>query len=515
MLQRIRNYFIIGLYVPILIFAALMPQQVLAASPYDNLIYNTSSLDTVTVNWGSGTPQNWPITTITDWRERIFDEESYVQGRYDNPYEAEMRILYPDITSGDYSYLITKRTTYNGSGYRTYGEFTLCEGLNSISLTWLTTQVYANMTGKCMGFHLGWTPQLFGDHRVAFSDQFYCGDGGAYTSGDCSGIYIPVGQATLDLTVASYGGWTPVYPLDYEGVPIQDSIPGAGVETRPQFRWDAILRSFTLTDTSPAPPGVTNYRIKYDVVVGEIEDNNYIELFEAIVDPLGSQKIDLTRTANVGVTATFIDLEGNPLEDTDEIDYRTTNVTFYIDGTTFSGSTSGSECDDDDLCTGGETDGVSPYADCSVYNIDITFWAGAPTITVPSIETITCEFNNFWLKFNDFIRFLFVPDLEAIQTAFDTFLSVLEDKLGFVYTSFEYIIEWITSILTANADCTIDTGSGTFFGAQADFDMCVFENAAPTVWNVGIGFTRLIFAAGLIFLSYNRLFSILKGLGKS
>lgn len=324
----------------------------------------------------------------------------------------------------------------------------------------------------------------------------------------------------LARTFSGYPAWQPIfstypvtYPEGYDGQIIPETYdpPGELTVVRPEYDWQVELRSITLNNISTPPPGVEPYRVKFDIVVGTFDPDDFVELYEVVLDPQGSQRIDLTRLAPVGITAYYINLDGTRKEDTDEFDYRETIVTFNVDGSTFSGTTVGAICNDEDVCEVVET---PRYEDCSVYNTDIELWSGGPNLEVWSVETLSCEINNFWLRLMDFLNFLFVPDMEAITNAMNTFMGVLEEKLGFVYTSFEYLIQWITSILVVSPDCIIDTGDGEFFGASVQFDICTFEDAAPNVWAYGIGFARLLFAAGLVFLSYNRLFTILKGLGK-
>ena len=187
-------------------------------------------------------------------------------------------------------------------------------------------------------------------------------------------------------------------------------------------------------------------------------------------------------------------------DDTAEIDYERTYVVINIDGHATSGSTAGLECDVSGFC-----EPPSPYEDCG--DFDVADIAGR----------VGCHIANFgtWLviALQDLARTLFVPKDGFYDDFFTSFYSTLQDKFGFVYTAFQMLIDWLTSLLVVDADCTPTIGSGTFFGANLSFNFCAFEQSAPTIWNPLILIARLAIAAGFVFISFRRLIEIVKGLG--
>lgn len=185
-----------------------------------------------------------------------------------------------------------------------------------------------------------------------------------------------------------------------------------------------------------------------------------------------------------------------------------TTVDLKFDGGTYSGDTRDTECDESGYCVP-----PSPYKDCSIYAGEAPYGIGGGAFP-DIIGGFQCQLENFGTFLIITIQNLFVPNSGKVMNSVNNFGSFISDKLGFVYTAFQYIVTWINSILVVSSDCTISMGSATFFGATPNADICYFEENAGNVWDIGIFTARMIFAAGLIFLAYRRLFNILTGLGK-
>lgn len=108
---------------------------------------------------------------------------------------------------------------------------------------------------------------------------------------------------------------------------------------------------------------------------------------------------------------------------------------------------------------------------------------------------------------------LFVPSPAYFDEFFANLGSTLETKLGFVYTSFQFIISWIGAIVDITPKCNIGAMDGTFWGATVYIDLCQFEEMSPTIYNLIMIPLRFLAAGVMVFIGYRRLIGIIKGLG--
>jgi len=137
----------------------------------------------------------------------------------------------------------------------------------------------------------------------------------------------------------------------------------------------------------------------------------------------------------------------------------------------------------------------------------------------PLLETcdpldIPCHLRNLGATLLDGLKTLFIPNMDYLRNLLDTFAEGLQSQFGFLYTAFEMLVQWLNSLLTVNPDCTVGLGNETFFGVPLSYNFCTFENAAPVIYNTLATTTRLIIAAGFVFVAYRRMIEIVRSLGK-
>lgn len=273
---------------------------------------------------------------------------------------------------------------------------------------------FPNFTSTANGVNIYW--KEVGDMSTTWPAWGYIVVGGATHSitveaNSCDGTTID-GYATTDNgtsayissndgAVINYLFTSPVtYPEGYEGPLVVDSAGSEPTIVRPAYKWDVNVKNIKITDITNIDAGLSMppYKVKFLVTLGTIETQTYF--YEFILDNNAEVIIDLPVADELGIQAWFVEPEGAILADTDDLDFKPTNTTFTIDGSSFSGSTEGTECDEEDHCTVPE---VPRYSDCSVHNITISTWSGGPEFQIPTPTTIGCIVNNFWLKLVDFI----------------------------------------------------------------------------------------------------------------
>lgn len=88
---------------------------------------------------------------------------------------------------------------------------------------------------------------------------------------------------------------------------------------------------------------------------------------------------------------------------------------------------------------------------------------------------------------------LFIPTQEDIQILFDGVMSTLQDKLGFVYESLAYVVEFLQSFVTNPAWCSVSSctlNAGSIFGQNYSINFATFHDRFPAVWDWAILFIR-------------------------
>lgn len=166
-----------------------------------------------------------------------------------------------------------------------------------------------------------------------------------------------------------------------------------------------------------------------------------------------------------------------------EFTYPPMSYQLNIDGSSYIGQPGQEGCIDG-LCPA-----PSPYEDCSEYGTDI-------------IGGIGCQVRNFqvWLRVT--LTGLFAPSPGFMKEYQENLTSFFNEKLGFLATSVGFIGNTFTTIINSASQtkCTV-TPDGTFFGSRFTIDVCKFQEIFPAgfavLQNIIVGITSvgLFFAA--------------------
>lgn len=205
-----------------------------------------------------------------------------------------------------------------------------------------------------------------------------------------------------------------MYPEGYDGVdpPSGADPPSDGRQVvRPDISWDVDNKEITLSDVS-VPPFEDDYRIRFIATVGTFETQTYF--YEGEINPSGSATFSVDSYDFSSIQAWYALPSGERFADTPEYDFRETVVTFEIDGSSFTGTTEGSECDEDDLCTPTEE---PEYEDCLSHGADLI--AGFQCIVGNAIKFI-----------GNFFASLFKPDPRFTSQMVDLFKNFTTDTYG-------------------------------------------------------------------------------------
>ncbi|MGB4762743.1 MAG: hypothetical protein WBP12_05315 [Candidatus Saccharimonas sp.] len=276
------------------------------------------------------------------------------------------------------------------------------------------------------------------------------------------------------------------YPEGYAGVFPPDSLELVQIK-RPDFSYDVAGKKIRLTDLSQPLDDPSDYKIYYQITIGEIEDPEGISLLTGYANPGGITEFDVGRYAHISIQATYAANNGDFLQDTDTIDYRDTIVSLEIDGSAFSGSTTGSTCDENDVCASVEQ---SPYEDCSIYGTDVFGFIG-------------CMFGNF----QKWVIWLIIPDVGRISAHLDQMSDKFKDSLGILWAPFDFIISTFqlfagTVVNPTGTYCNI--GNLSMFGSPAaPMEICRWRDQFPQLWSLMQGAIQAGLAIGFIFAAWN------------
>jgi len=172
----------------------------------------------------------------------------------------------------------------------------------------------------------------------------------------------------------------------------------------------------------------------------------------------------------------------------------TTKIKINANGTFLVGSTDINDC----TIVSGQyiCDEASPFEDCSTYGVDI-------------VGGFTCIINNFGIWLRNLLIDLFIPNSTLLVKSVNEFATSFQSQLGFLFTAFQMLTQWISALVSINPSCEFDF-DGTFFGAQVDVNFCYFEQTVPTIYNILSVTVRLIMAAGFVFIAYRRLIQVVR-----
>jgi len=164
--------------------------------------------------------------------------------------------------------------------------------------------------------------------------------------------------------------------------------------------------------------------------------------------------------------------------------------TINVNGTfILGGSNTGCEISDGALDCG-END---PYTDCSTFGLDLGGY-------------FNCIMNNFGLWLRNTLINLFVPSWSFFNSWVDDFGTFLNQKLGFIYSSFGFITGLFSGIIAGGTTgtCTI-APPGTFFGATFSVDICTFQTVVGnTVWGIIQGLVISLTILAMAFAAYRK-----------
>lgn len=330
----------------------------------------------------------------------------------------------------------------------------------------------------------------------------------------CSSSLTNIRLAT-SLSNTAFGWYKPVetnfdgivYPPDYEGQIFEPTILNGDVY-RPEIGY------FTTTENVIKAVYTNGTNNEVCIPVGLVETTGCVQpllrwkiMAEDGTTELTSSVKDLFQPFDYKFPAFgtyYLDVSfthpGTPYAPfSPEITLQSTRIEIDANGTFLTGGTGANECS----VVGSvfTCSPASPFEDCTTYGLDI-------------IGGFGCVINNFGIWLRNTLIDLFVPNSQALQASLDNFTSAFQSQLGFLYTAFNMLVQWITSLLIVTPRCDIDFGSATFFGATIDINFCAFEQSAPTIYNPIMTMTRLLLAAGFIFIAQKRLIEIIRGMGR-
>lgn len=164
-----------------------------------------------------------------------------------------------------------------------------------------------------------------------------------------------------------------------------------------------------------------------------------------------------------------------------DYNFPTSKFPITFDGTFLTGGTIISDCSDDG--TTNDCAAANPLEDCANYVGSVSLWSGGPTVpwvTDPA-GFLFCNLENFQITARSAIIAAFVPSFSFFSGFQENLNVFLNDKLGFIATSAEFIISLFNGIITgaSTPTCTVQP-PGTFFGSTLSIDVCTFDEIYHT-----------------------------------
>jgi len=221
-----------------------------------------------------------------------------------------------------------------------------------VILVWSETGGALNWVDGGGGTHYVYAHKTGDIHQVELTSRaWYIGSGDPcsfianHNSGQTDGVVS--GNSPTSMTNFLAANWSPInYPVDYEGPPV---VEGAADEVRPAISYTVANKTITLKDDSSPTAGVKPYQLKYVMSLGTFESG--VLFYEGYIGAGDKVTFTVDKLDSAAVQFFYANLDGTLKTDTDEFDYHETDVTFDVDGSTFSSSVDGSTCDDSDHCT--------------------------------------------------------------------------------------------------------------------------------------------------------------------
>lgn len=152
-------------------------------------------------------------------------------------------------------------------------------------------------------------------------------------------------------------------PSGYAGPALIQSISTREI-LRPDISWDVNNKKITIKDVSDPIEFVKPYKLHLIVTEGTIESQPIFYTGSIVAG--GTTTVDISNYNHVSIQASFINTDESAKIDTLDYDFREAVVTFDVDGTVFSGTTVGRQCDSNNWCTTGS---IAVYEECTLGDV--------------------------------------------------------------------------------------------------------------------------------------------------
>lgn len=165
-----------------------------------------------------------------------------------------------------------------------------------------------------------------------------------------------------------------------------------------------------------------------------------------------------------------------PVPTTERYQFLDSSYVFELDGRTFSTDTFSADC------RHGFCDLPPAEKDCS-YDQQGS-WN----------RVINCHVDNFFKRFTNFFKWLFVPDGLSLKSSFDGTVTHFRNSLGFLSVPFTFIGNLFNTIKESHASspsCTLP--ALRVFGSEAQIHLCAWRHQLPAAWS----FMQIIIQGGI------------------
>jgi len=290
---------------------------------------------------------------------------------------------------------------------------------------------------------------------------------------------------------AFYGGnFNVTYPTGYSGKAIKQVFTPPNTYY-PDFSFNVDGLSLRAQYTGNVPydePQLTSLRWR---VVQQVQGQYTNVVNDIELDEIETFQYQFAETGNYEVWLDYLIATPGQLPPPDTLATRVQRL--KIDGSSYTATSSEQECN------AGVCQAPSIYEDCTTFGTNVVGGLG-------------CQFRNFGVFLKGILVSLFVPDSIFIKNYFNELQTFFTEKFGLLAYPVTFLSDATGTIISeaATPDCTIDT-PGTFMGANADLNLCLFEESMPTVWTPLVTFIRASTIFALMLALYRKFVAILKG----
>lgn len=373
------------------------------------------------------------------------------------------------------------------------------------------------MIGYGNNLTLNWDYALTGNAVVTSANTIQVGCKEKYDFFGATGepeLYL-VESGYNDFATVSYkspdptnDGWAlvyftgnPNYPSGYSGTSVPESVLNI-----PDYYSLAEL-AYWVNDKKLELKNITPNLLDYPVVACSYKIYKVSDPNELVYDSStnGYHMCDEKREYTVSSYGSYLlelniwydKLEGQFYDNTDFILAGVASTEIDIDGTTFSGVIAGTGLTSTDKK---QTD----YEDCTSHGWDVA-------------QRLTCEIRNLGLRIRDMFTFLIIPNSSQINTLFTDFNQYMNNKLGFLWSPFNFFSSLLQGMMTSPESCSINTSkipeadlNGTFFGSTVHLNVCSAEQDMPRVYNLVVFIVRVVTVLAFAYALYARAMSFLE-----